>query len=545
MSLQCKRPDRHRYCGLMICKGDIMTDAQKRVKRLLAERAPNDWLTDWAKGRIPNHYKRISINYNEQLRLAKIGFIETASHFKDIELYFTQSIFVGAALSGDYDKIHIVTSSQYGKSFTMGFIAILLAIQKNEPVYIVAANKSLTEIIMGQIIKHLQYADESIKEKLLESTDKIEKMQTALSQRRIALKGGGSIEAITLGEVYADKKKGNNMIGRAGHIIMDEAALVSDETAAELGRAQFARDDDKQYMTIKISNPHNPGSFYNAITADNIGKRELVVWMDILTALEEGRVKSEEQIENSEFYADKSTCIRYLLCELEDFSERTMFEEPTVVENEIASDSMIFIGIDSAGRGKDKIKATCVEYKNSTGKLIVHKTHTIKKDETWEEGKTSKRIINRADSLLKVYQSSYTCVDIGHGIYLVEGLVNAGNRGLVKSVDFGERPTPIRKKIGQFAAVKASNKRAEMYLDLMDLIENDMIQFTEDVYKEAKEEMMATQYMKKPNGTYQIMEKKKIKRILGRSPDTLDSIVLAVHAAVLFLLTDDVLMYQK
>lgn len=522
-----------------------MTDAQKRVKRLLAERAPNDWLTDWAKGRIPNHYKRISINYNEQLRLAKIGFIETASHFKDIELYFTQSIFVGAALSGDYDKIHIVTSSQYGKSFTMGFIAILLAIQKNEPVYIVAANKSLTEIIMGQIIKHLQYADESIKEKLLESTDKIEKMQTALSQRRIALKGGGSIEAITLGEVYADKKKGNNMIGRAGHIIMDEAALVSDETAAELGRAQFARDDDKQYMTIKISNPHNPGSFYNAITADNIGKRELVIWMDILTALEEGRVKSEEQIENSEFYADKSTCIRYLLCELEDFSERTMFEEPTVVENEIASDSMVFIGIDSAGRGKDKIKATCVEYKNSTGKLIVHKTHTIKKDETWEEGKTSKRIINRADSLLKVYQSSYTCVDIGHGIYLVEGLVNAGNRGLVKSVDFGERPTPIRKKIGQFAAVKASNKRAEMYLDLMDLIENDMIQFTEDVYKEAKEEMMATQYMKKPNGTYQIMEKKKIKRILGRSPDTLDSIVLAVHAAVLFLLTDDVLMYQK
>lgn len=525
-----------------------MNEKQEKLVELLKQRTPNSELRQWAKGYIPSHYKRLSVSQEEAYRLAKFGFKKVFSNFgspaEPVMLYFTQSLIVGAALSGDYDTIKVITPSQYGKSYIMGFTAILKAALDNEPMYVVGADKTTTDIIMNKIIQHLQISNSYIRQKLLDTSDKIEKLQSSLSKRKIAMKGGGLIEAHTLGETYADAKKGNAMIGRGGNTITDEASMVADDTSAELGRREFATDDGSKYLDIEISNPHNPGAFFNSMIADTVDDRTLIVWMDALTALEEGRIKTEEQILGSKFFKNKSTCTRYLLCELEDYSEESMFPEPKVVNNVLSDDSLKFVGIDSAGKGKDNIEATVVEYKRNTGKLIVHKTKIIEKGEQWVDGKTGQMIIDGADNVLKAYNASYTCCDIGYGIYLVEGLVKLGNAGTVKGIDFGERPTPIRKKAGQFSAVKAANKRAEMHLDLMDLMDNGKIEFTEEVADLLKDQLRAVKYTKKPNGSYQIIAKKEIKKILGRSPDTLDSVLLAVHAAILFLLTDDIIIYE-
>ncbi|UYY05882.1 hypothetical protein OLM08_00495 (plasmid) [Enterococcus faecalis] len=76
------------------------------------------------------------------------------------------------------------------------------------------------------------------------------------------------------------------------------------------------------------------------------------------------------------------------------------------------------------------------------------------------------------------------------------------------------------------------NKRAEMHMDLADLIDNKAIMFTQEVYENVSREMSIIQAIIKPNGKQAVMPKDDIKRMLGKSPDELDSLLLAVHSLI-------------
>ena len=159
---------------------------QERVIVLLNKAAPKEKLKKWVMGYVPEHYKRISISMTEAVRLAKIGQSEAKVYF-GTDLFFTQAVLFGAVASGDYDTFIVVTSSQYGKSWLCGQIAIWLA-DKGKEVHVAGGNDAASDIIMGKVINHLQTVHPSVKNKLVGNFGKLEKLQTATSKEKIAMR---------------------------------------------------------------------------------------------------------------------------------------------------------------------------------------------------------------------------------------------------------------------------------------------------------------------------------------------------------------------
>lgn len=505
-----------------------MNEQQEKVVKLLNQEVPKDKLRPWIKGYIPHHFRRLSISMEEAEELAALGAAESIAFFGE-SLYFTQSVIVGAAISRRYRHLVIVTPSQYGKSWTMGQIALLLANQ-GHPVYVAGADTSTTEIIMNKVIDHIQSADVSIKSKFLETQGKLEKLQTSLSKRKLAFKGGGLIEALSLGEIYADAKKGNTAIGRGGDFLIDEASRVSDDTYAELGRAEFASEGEQPFLRIEISNPHNPGRFFDALTDTDPPDDTLIVWIDALTSLEEGRIKSREQILRSEFFKNKSTCTRYLLCELENYSEESMFPEPVVNDDPLSQTGQWFLGVDSAYKGKDNVEMVLAQMDPEKGLRFV--SRTVVPTTPWVDGETSQRVIKKVALVIKAYGINAAAVDIGFGIWLVEGLVRECPNTRIIAVNFGSGTTKVRKEMKHFAAVNGDNRRAEMHLDLQDLMEHDMASFSSELLEEIKDQMAVVRSIHKPNGKIAVVPKKEIRKVLGKSPDALDGVILAGYACI-------------
>ena len=254
---------------------------------LLKSATPARKLRKWTRGRIPEHYKRLNISDEDAVRLAKIGAVEAMSLF-GTNLFFTQALILGAIKSGEYQTFVVVTPSQYGKSWLSGQIAIMLADMGRE-VHVAAGTEDTTNIIMKNVIDHLQTVDDSVKQKLLDYNDKVEKLQSSTSKKKLTFKGGGSIDGITLGATTDDSKKHNKAIGRGGDYIIDEAGLVPEDAYAEVGRREFSNVDGKKGLLFQISNPHAEGMFYDKLTEDNPPEGTLILWLDARTALEEGR----------------------------------------------------------------------------------------------------------------------------------------------------------------------------------------------------------------------------------------------------------------
>lgn len=483
----------------------------------------------WIIGKRPKWYKRLSCTHNEATRLAKIGASRIAAAY-GLKLFFTQAVIAGAILCDDYDEVIICLSSQYGKSFLMGHVALLRAYEGAKQ-YIAAGSADKTQIIMSYTTAATQSASQEIKNALLMKPTELERLTTSVSKQKLAFANGGFVEPITLADAYNDNIAQNKAVGRGGDYIVDEAALVSDDTFAEMGRREFARIDGKKFKSILISNPHRPGIFYDKLTQENPPERTLIVWADALTAVEEERFPSKEAVYNSEFAKNKSTRRRYLLGVL-DADGGGMFDTPKVVEDEeLDSDyTQRFLGVDAAYKGKDNIEVSITAV--GGGRIRVEQTIKIKKPQ-WIDGVTSKDIIKEIASIAYKCSASMICVDVGWGVWLVEGLAGMGLN--VRGINFSETPTRARIKANHYAAKEATNKRAEMHLDFQSLIEDQTIEVTQQVYEGIKGTLPYVTSQRKASGKIQICPKEQIKAVIGHSPDELDSVLLSIHASILFL----------
>lgn len=495
-------------------------------------------LPKWVgRGRIPKHYKRLTCSKEEADRLAKFGFIEIAKYYGE-KTYYTQSLIAGACLCGDYDKVTIVTPSAYGKSWLFGRIGNILAYEGDagEATYVVAATQDGTKMIMGHVGASLQNIAPEVKNALLNKKDQIERLTTSLSKQKIAFAGHGSIEPITTGDTYDENIAQNKVVGKPGNYLVDEAALVSEESFAELGRAEFARVDGRNYLRAMISNPHQPGFFYSELTkpSEELGSREIIIWMDALTAVEEERL-TKEKVYNSTFAKHRSTLRRYLLCILDDDGEG-MFSMPDVYEAPVEGDYIqYFMGVDSAYKGKDNIEVTITavgkdEVLQKSG-IWVEKTQKIVKKH-WVEGKTPKDIINQIARIAREYDVALACIDVGWGVWLTEGLRDKHIN--VMGINFGSAPTKQRVKNKEYSATNAANKRAEMHLDFQDLSDNRVLMISKEVRDAIKDTLPYIASERRANGKIQIRPKEEIKAIIGKSPDEFDSVLLSIHAVVQF-----------
>lgn len=479
------------------------------------------------RGKIPKHYKRLTCSSEEAMRLAKLGFIEIGKYFGD-SLFFTQSVIAGAILSDKYDKVTIVTTSTYGKSWLMGRIGVIMA-HKGEPTYVVAANQDGTKMIMGHVVGSLQTVAPEVRAELLNKKDQIERLATSVSKARLAFSNGGFVEPITTGDTYEDNLGQNKVVGKPGNYIVDEAALVSDKSFAELGRADLARVDGKKYKTIMISNPHQTGVFYDALTAEKVGKREIVIWMDALTAVEEERI-TKEDVYNGEFAKHRTTLRRYLLCVLDEDGD-SMFSPPKVYETVpyTGEDTQYFIGVDAAYKGKDNIEVAVSGL--GGGHIWVERCIRINK-KNWVDGKTPKDIINQIARIAREYSASLICVDVGWGVWLTMGLED--KRLPVLGINFASAPTRERVRAKNYAATNAVNLRAEMHIDFQDLCENGLLEVSRDVMEQIGDAITHITAERKANGKIQIRPKSAIKALIGKSPDEFDAVLLSLHALIMF-----------
>lgn len=502
----------------------------KRLRKLLERWEENDG--EWTigtfpmKGYVPKHYKRLSVSMEEAKRLGEIGAVELLAAF-NLQTYFTQSVIAGAMLSGDYDTVVVVSPSQYGKSWLLGHVAPLMAF-KNKKLTVAAATANTTEIIMSYIRQSIRQAAPDIKEAILGGDmKKIDRLDSSLSKGRVSFAKGGYIDSITLGEMYDDNIH-NKAIGRGTGYIIDEAAQLSDKSLAEIGRREFSSVDGRKEILVMISNPHKPGVFYDYLTMENPDERTIIIWMDALTACQEQRWPVKTVLE-SDFAKREDTRTRYLMCELPR-SGVGMFDEVKVEDS--PPSKMRFMGIDAAYKGKDNL---CLAMCSQSDHVTVDEVLTIKTT-PWIDGKTSEDICDMVARIFHQTSCAFVCVDVGFGVWLIEGLLKRGVNCM--GINFGAGPTKERLKLRHYAAVNAYNLRAELHLDLQGLIEDQSVTFSNQVWEAVKDVMPYISCDRKSNGKVIVRPKIEIKNMIGKSPDELDAILLAIHALILYGMYD-------
>lgn len=483
------------------------------------------------RGYVPLHYKRLNVSRLEADRLSQIGSKELYAAF-EYRPFYTQAVLAGAMFSDEYDTVVAVTPSQYGKSILLGHCAALMA-YKGKKLSVAAANTATTDIIMAYTRQSIRDAAPDIKDAIVgETMKKIDRLDASVSKGRISYARGGYIEALTLGDTFGGLSH-NKAVGRGTGYIIDEAAMVSEQALAEIGRRELSSVDGTKQMLVMISNPHQPGAFYDALTDQNPPDGTLIVWSDALTAAQERRW-TPEHILGTDFAKKMDTCVRYWLCELPQ-SGSSMFDTPKVIDAP-ANNTYRFLGVDAAYKGKDKIYVA----ESSMGETAeVDSVREIKKV-NWVDGVTGGEI---ADDIARQYHSrqcSFCCVDQGYGVWLIEALAVRGVN--VLGVNFGAGPTKERVKAKQYAATNAGNMRAEMHLDLQDLIETGSIVFTQQAYSAVKETLpfVTCERRQSSGGKIMVRPKIEIKNAIGHSPDAFDAVLLSVHALVMYGLNEAV-----
>lgn len=511
---------------------------QDRVLALLEETTDHKDLKKWVKGYIPKHYKRCTLSEKEMLMLAKVGAAEAMARYGE-KLFFTQSVMHGLAITEYKKRAYCCTTSQYGKSFVSGMCALTRA-DKGNDVYVAGGTKETSHRIMEHTIKHLQNADQSIKAKITDFDDKIEKLDSSVSKTSISFKGSGKVQQITLGNTSNDPLKNNQAIGKGGDYILDEADEISDDVYAELGRSEVANIGKKNFR-MEISNPHYGNEFYKRLTSENVEDDECIIWMDVRTAVEEGRLNKED-IPKLDFFKNESTCKRYLLCELNDRLDSSMFPRPIVNDEPINKEATFFLGVDSAYKGKDGIQLTLGSIDKDDIRVL--DTMNLKEKGEWVHGITSVNIAKKICLIAAEFNVKAIAVDVGQGVWLLEELANRLNNVMLFEVNFGSSTNKERKKANHFSAKYGSNKRAEMHLDLQELMLNEKITYTSSVANAIRKQLSATTQINKANGIIAIEEKSEIKKRIGKSPDELDSTILLVQAIILYHLKRGVFLYE-
>lgn len=514
---------------------------QKAVMELLKKETPKEELQPWIRGYIPNHYKRITIGKEEALELAKVGAVLAMSRFYK-KPFFTQALLIGVCLASRYRTVTVVTPSQYGKSWTLGMIALLLA-DKQKKIRVVGNTETQTANVMDAVLEHIQTLAPEIKTKLFGTLTRAEKLVQSTAKDKIAFKGG-SIEALSVKGTSSNPLT-TQMMGKSGIVIVDEAALIDNDRYSEMGRRQVSNKEDieNSELFIEISNPHQKGVFYDHLTTDTPEDDSIVIWADVLTACEEGNYLSS-RVPKLDFFNNRSTCKRYLLCELEEYSEESMFEQPRIDDNPEKHDLTYCLGIDSAYTGKDSIIAT-LSGVDAEGNIRLVSNVNLSKG-TWEVGKTSVEVVNRILAIVYRYQVKVVTIDIGFGTHIIEPLALAAQGFLVIGVNFASSTTKARRSNGvrHFSAVYGTNKRSEMYLDMSQLIKSDNLYMTTALWEEMKESMQHTKTLNR-GAKIGVIPKDDIKLRIGKSPDELDSAVLSVHAIMLYLLSSSLYLYGE
>jgi len=195
-----------------------------------------------------------------------------------------------------------------------------------------------------------------------------------------------------------------------------------------------------------------------------------------------------------------------------------------------------YIGLDSAYKGKDDIIATVLG-ETQKGHLYLEEQVRIKKDNPWVDGESDLKVIAQVIELIEKYNAKVISIDVSYGVYISQPIARyaKGKNIVVVPINFGAKADdgsiPETSNTIKNIIHNAKNKRASMYMMLRGHIIHNAI-FVKKQYKgELQRQLNATTILKRDNQKMQLIPKEHIKKILGKSPDEADSLVLAVNSA--------------
>lgn len=513
----------------------------------------------WVWGRVPDlsDYRKLSVkDMREAFLLARLG-QEVASGIipqykgKPLLLTFTQALIVGAAILDrplaerygldfeNYRSVLMVTPSRYGKSFLNAIVAIAKAGASGKEVRIGGASKDKAGIIQEKIVELLPNTVKAIQDGLIVTSDdgdvnkKVQRMATQVSKEALAWKNGGSIKLFSTNE-----KEKNAQVSAAGAIgiggdfvILDEIQLMTPMGFRTSSRFMMENPDTKRFC---VGNPQINGHFKELYD----DPKTFVVHINEITAIVEERM-TRRGIELTDIptysqeyrafvqveFPDENSGTRFFPT-LPSVYDKVKFPEPEITRN--------FIGIDSAYKGADSLTITLLSLhqKGDERWVVCNRQYNLK--EKYGEW-TNDTTLNIALDILKIWQDGGVvsgCIDIGLGIHIYEKLMELDPDLPLEAVAFNMKATEWRVEAEQYNAKMAMNARAEMHLDLRDLCEGHKIYLDQSCYEEILNQMREVGAVTETTSKIRIEQKADIKRRIGRSPDNLDSLCLAVRAMV-------------
>ena len=535
--------------GSLIPQRKILSNKEK-LSILLDTVTPQEELKDAVKGKIPKHFKRNSIReregFEKELEYYKLGFTTALSEF-NIELWWSQAVQFGAFLSGKYKTGYCVATPRYGKSFLCGIMANHFAYE-GENCYAVGSTQEYSGIIIQHAREILVKSHPEVKEMLtfgdsdISTVDKrLKRGLSSFSSEGFSFRNGGKLEGLSAGSNFTDPSK-IHVIGRGGNMFGDEASDISPIALGHMGRREFESDDGRKLIMYLISNPRSLNNFFDFMTKEDLADDEFVMWLDVVTAIEEGSIKyTKEELMRSQFTITEDSIRENLLCEFP--TERSNFFEasPDILDSFDANGKNLdyFIGVDSAYKGSDSIQVT-VSVVDENNHATVLDTKDIKPKE-WVDGITAIDIVNKIVTLANRLNAKGIAIDAGGGAHIVQPLKMRRLSGQLKcpvyDINFGGKATEIKKLAKEPSAEYAFNRRAEMHLMLRGMMEAQRVSFVRKVWDLISREMAFVSEIQKPEDRLvKIRPKSEIKKLLQRSPDELDSVMLSLHCAELYYL---------
>ena len=535
--------------GSLIPQRKILSNKEK-LSILLDTVTPQEELKDAVKGKIPKHFKRNSIReregFEKELEYYKLGFTTALSEF-NIELWWSQAVQFGAFLSGKYKTGYCVATPRYGKSFLCGIMANHFAYE-GENCYAVGSTQEYSGIIIQHAREILVKSHPEVKEMLtfgdsdISAVDKrLKRGLSSFSSEGFSFRNGGKLEGLSAGSNFTDPSK-IHVIGHGGNMFGDEASDISPIALGHMGRREFESDDGRKLIMYLISNPRSLNNFFDFMTKEDLADDEFVMWLDVVTAIEEGSIKyTKEELMRSQFTITEDSIRENLLCEFP--TERSNFFEasPDILDSFDANGKNLdyFIGVDSAYKGSDSIQVT-VSVVDESNHATVLDTKDIKPKE-WVDGITAIDIVNKIVTLANRLNAKGIAIDAGGGAHIVQPLKMRRLSGQLKcpvyDINFGGKVTEIKKLAKEPSAEYALNRRAEMHLMLRGMMEAQRVSFVRKVWDLISREMAFVSEIQKPEDRLvKIRPKSEIKKLLQRSPDELDSVMLSLHCAELYYL---------
>lgn len=535
--------------GSLIPQRKILSNKEK-LSILLDTVTPQEELKDAVKGKIPKHFKRNSIRerdgFEKELEYYKLGFTTALSEF-NIELWWSQAVQFGAFLSGKYKTGYCVATPRYGKSFLCGIMANHFAYE-GENCYAVGSTQEYSGIIIQHAREILVKSHPEVKEMLtfgdsdISTVDKrLKRGLSSFSSEGFSFRNGGKLEGLSAGSNFTDPSK-IHVIGRGGNMFGDEASDISPIALGHMGRREFESDDGRKLIMYLISNPRSLNNFFDFMTKEDLADDEFIMWLDVVTAIEEGSIKyTKEELMRSQFTITEDSIRENLLCEFP--TERSNFFEasPDILDSFDADGKNLdyFIGVDSAYKGSDSIQVT-VSVVDENNHATVLDTKDIKPKE-WIDGITAIDIVNKIVTLANRLNAKGIAIDAGGGAHIVQPLKMRRLSGQLKcpvyDINFGGKVTEIKKLAKEPSAEYALNRRAEMHLMLRGMMEAQRVSFVRKVWDLISREMAFVSEIQKPEDRLvKIRPKSEIKKLLQRSPDELDSVMLSLHCAELYYL---------